>query len=479
MRLISALIVFVLAPTCVLAQTTVIRNNPCPRFGAGSTVRNPPNLFSRNGTLTVNLSYNTGMDSEGRTLFCFATPDGKESPTLHVHPGDHLIVHVKNNLPAPTSASEMQMTTSASDQCGAATMNASSVNIHYHGTNTSPTCHQDEVIHTVINSGESFTYNVAFPADEPPGLYWYHPHIHGMAEAAVQGGASGAIIVQGLEKVQPAVAGLRQRILVLRDQHVAGNPNPGGPNNVPSWDLSLNYIPIPFPDYTPAVIRMKPMERQLWRVVNASADTIVDLQLQFDGQPQTLQVVGLDGVPTGSQDGARRGKIVETTDILLAPAARAEFIVTGPSSTVKNAALLTLNVDTGPIGDNDPQRPLATIQTSNGGHEQATNEAEEPDLEMPAVSGAPGPQRFEGLANATPTAQRTLYFSEVLSDPKNPLSPTNFFITVDGATPELFFPTILRPSSPRREQWKTGPSRTGPGNFMNSIFIRFTSCCWR
>ena len=440
MRLISALIVFVLAPTCVLAQTTVIRNNPCPRFGAGSTVRNPPNLFSRNGTLTVNLSYNTGMDSEGRTLFCFATQDGKESPTLHVHPGDHLIVHVKNNLPAPTSASEMQMTTSASDQCGAATMNASSVNIHYHGTNTSPTCHQDEVIHTVINSGESFTYNVAFPADEPPGLYWYHPHIHGMAEAAVQGGASGAIIVQGLEKVQPAVAGLRQRILVIRDQHVAGNPNPGGPNNVPSWDLSLNYIPILYPDYTPAVIRMKPREKQLWRVVNASADTIVDLQLQFDGQPQTLQVVGLDGVPTGSQDGARRGKIVETTDILLAPAARAEFIVTGPSSTVKNAALLTLNVDTGPIGDNDPQRPLATIQTSNGGHEQATNEAEEPDLEMPAVSGAPGPQRFEGLANATPTAQRTLYFSEVLSDPKNPLSPTNFFITVDGATPELFNP---------------------------------------
>ena len=106
MRLLSAAIVFVFAPTCVLAQTTVIRNNPCPRFGAGNTVRNPPNLFSRNGTLTVNLSYNTGMDSEGRTLFCFATQDGKESPTLHVHPGDHLIVHVKNNLPAPASSSD-------------------------------------------------------------------------------------------------------------------------------------------------------------------------------------------------------------------------------------------------------------------------------------------------------------------------------------------------------------------------------------
>jgi len=433
-------VVFVVAPTCVSGQTTVIGDNPCPRFTANSAVQNPPNLFSRNGALTVNLSYNTSVDSEGRTLFCFETADGKESPTLHVHPGDHLIVHVKNNLPVPASASEMQMTTSASDQCGAATMDASSVNIHYHGTNTSPTCHQDEVIHTVINSGESFTYNVAFPADEPPGLYWYHPHIHGMAEAAVQGGASGAIIVEGLEKVQLAVAGLRQRILVIRDQNVAGKPNPGGPNNVPSWDLSLNYIPIPFPDYTPAVIRMKAGEKQFWRVVNASADTIVDLQLQFDGQPQTLQVVGLDGVPTGSQDGTRRGKIVKMTDILLAPAARAEFIVTGPSSSVKNATLLTLNVDTGPIGDTDPQRPLATIQTNGGTKQHTRDDADEPDLTMPAVSGAAGPQRFEGLASATPTAQRTLYFSEVLSDPSNPLSPTNFFITVDGATPELFNP---------------------------------------
>ncbi len=439
-RLLFAAIVFVVAPTCVSAQTTAVNNNPCPRFDAGGTLQDPPNLFSRHGALTVNLSYNTSVDSEGRTLFCFATPDGQESPTLHVHPGDHLIVHVKNNLPAPASSSEMRMTTSASEQCGAATMDASSVNIHYHGTNTSPTCHQDEVLHTVINSGESFTYDVGFPADEPPGLYWYHPHIHGMAEAAVQGGASGAIIVEGLPEVQPAVAGLRQRVLVIRDQNVAGNPNPGGPNNVPSWDLSLNYVPIAFPDYTPAIIRMRPGESQLWRVLNASADTIIDLQLQFDGQPQTLQVVGLDGVPTGSQDGTRRGQIVKMTDILLAPAARAEFIVTGPSSTVKNATLLTLNVDTGPIGDNDPQRPLATIEASNGGHDQAMDYAEEPGLTMPAVSGTLGPQRFEGLGSAAVTARRTLYFSEVLSDPANPLSPTNFFITVDGATPALFSP---------------------------------------
>ncbi len=72
-------------------------------------------------------------------------------------------------------------------------------------------------------------------------------------------------------------------------------------------------------------------------------------------------MVGLDGVPTGSQDGTRQGKIVNMTDILIPTAARAEFIVTGPSKSVKNATLVTLNVDTGPIGDFDPNRPLATL----------------------------------------------------------------------------------------------------------------------
>ena len=71
--------------------------------------------------------------------------------------------------------------------------------------------------------------------------------------------------------------------------------------------MSLNYIPILYPNFTPAVIEMKPGRRELWRVANASADTIIDLQLQYDGAAQPLQVVALDGVPTGSQDGTMQG----------------------------------------------------------------------------------------------------------------------------------------------------------------------------
>ena len=47
--------------------------------------------------------------------------------------------------------------------------------------------------------------------------------------------------------------------------------------------------------------------------------------------------------------------------------------------------------------------------------------------------------RFADLANATPVAQRTFQFSEVLQDPSNPNSPTTFFITLAGQTPTAYY----------------------------------------
>ncbi|MGA2409475.1 MAG: multicopper oxidase domain-containing protein [Candidatus Binataceae bacterium] len=402
--------------------------------------------------LKVNFSYETSVDDNGNTLFCYVLPDGNQSPTLHVRPGDTLVLTLTNNTPVPTSASKlrMQMNTSEDTVCGAESADDSSTNVHFHGTNTSPVCHQDDVIHTLVNAGQSFTYNVVFPKNEPPGLYWYHPHVHGLSEAAVLGGASGAIVVDGIQNVQPAVAGLPQRVLLVRDHLVPGNPTPGG--DVPSWDISLNYIPVPYPDYPPAIIPMKAGAKQLWRLVNACADTILDIQLQYDGVAQPLKIVALDGVPTGSQDGTRHGKIVTKTDILLPPAARAEFIVTAPKKGVQSAILSTQNIDTGPDGDDDPTRPIAAIETpfttASSARPQAFAEASA-DVDkitealpaIPAQLAAPNPQRFEGLAAARPSATRVLYFSEVLSDPNNPNSPTNFYITVDGDTPTLFDPS--------------------------------------
>jgi len=392
----------------------------CPRPAAGSAVERPADLTSKNGVLRVNFDYFTSVDDSGRTLFCFVTNHGDESPTLHVNPGDTLKVTLTNMVTAPVGGPAETMSNTA-DTCGDATMTAASVNMHFHGTNASPKCHSDEVIHTLINSGESFIYTIKIPADEPPGLYWYHPHVHTLAETALLGGASGIIEVMGIANLQPAVAGLPERILVMRDQTVPGTPQQRG-GFPPSWDVSLNYVPVSYPAYTPAIIQTSAGIQEFWRVTNASASTIADLEVKYDGKAQPLQIVALDGVPTGSQDGKRQGTIVTEKDILLPPGGRAEFIVTMPSADVQKAVLLTKDIETGHYGDRDPQRTLATIET--GAAPAALPR-------MPKSSGPVHKQRFEDLADAKATAQRLLYFSEVGG---------NYFITVDGATPVLFDP---------------------------------------
>jgi FtsP/CotA-like multicopper oxidase with cupredoxin domain len=138
-------------------------------------------------------------------------------------------------------------------------------------------------------------------------------------------------------------------------------------------------------------------------------------------------------VPTGSEDGTSEGKTITRDHFLLAPAARVEFILTAPGPSVKKAILLTRNIDTGPDGDNDPERPLASIVTNPSAPEPAV-------ILPPASAPSVAKFRFDGLATAPISIKRKVYFSEVLSDPTNPNSPTNFYITVDGATPTLFNP---------------------------------------
>jgi FtsP/CotA-like multicopper oxidase with cupredoxin domain len=415
--------------------------NACARPAAGSVVSNPPDLFSKNGVLKVDFSYQTRVDADGRNLFCFMTPDGLEDPTLHVNPGDHLIINLMNNTPATNLVLKIDK-----PNCGANTLTASSVNMHFHGTNTSPRCHADQVIKTMVNSGQAFHYDVQFPKDEPPGLYWYHPHAHMLVESALQGGGSGAIEVEGIQNFVPTAAGLTQQFFVMRDQNVAGNPTPGG--DIPSWDITINNIPIAYPAETPAIIQMTAGEPQLWRVSNSSADTILDMQVQYDGVPQTVQIVAFDGVPAGSQDGSTPGTPVPATDVLIPTAGRAEFIVNPPGGGVTTANLITLAINTGPDGDNDPQRTIANIQTmpaaaaaaisttsgsASSPAAQTTASAVSASAKVSANVGAKWPQRFAGLATATSTTSRTFFFSE-----NNPES--QFFITEQGATPVLFDP---------------------------------------
>ncbi|MEO7026734.1 MAG: multicopper oxidase domain-containing protein [Caulobacteraceae bacterium] len=439
-RLLGGLLSAILVASAARAQDRP-KGPPCVRPAAGAAATSPVDLYSQNGVLDVDMVYSSSTDTAGRALYCFVTSDGLESPTLHVKPGDTLDITLTNRVgkPIPPHIPDMGMPMPMGPAaCADQTSNSSSVNIHFHGANTKPACHSDEVIHTVINNGRTFQYRVKFPLNEPPGLYWYHPHIHGISESAVQGGGTGALIVDGIEAYQPIVAGLPERTLVIRDQTVAGSPPPGG--LVPSWDLTLNYVPIAYPSETPAVIDAPPGEREFWRVVNASADTIVDIGVKYDGVLQPLGVVGRDGVPIGSQDGEVQGEVLWSPHILLPAAGRAEFIVTTPPVGVKRAVFVSRRVDTGPGGDNDPPRTLAVLRIADA--------ASGPTARMPALAAAPSPPPlFDRLDAAKINESRLLYFSEQSRPPAGVTRRTrpsesriDFFITVDGATPVLFSP---------------------------------------
>lgn len=446
-RIFTSLVILLLAQMCVMAQVTPTTSsapqpvppvaNPCPRAAAGSVVHNPPALYSSNGVLNVRFSYQHRIDSIGRELFCFMTPSGLENPTLHVKPGDHLVITVTNNTPKGMNPMALNP-----PNCGDTVMNSTSMNIHYHGTNTSPTCHQDEVIKTIINSGQTFRYNVAFPANEPPGLYWYHPHIHGIAEHAVLGGASGALIVDGIQNVQPAVSGLRHRIIVVRDQpqiQGLGEGSGGCVNGVPFQDITVNNVPIDSNQavaggpvtFIPAVLRMEAGEKQFWRVTNSSADTILDLQVQFDGVAQTLQLVGIDAVPVNSQDGTRPAGLISVTNFRLPPASRVEFIVNAPPSTVKLAQFVTNSIGTGANGDCDPTRPIFNIQTVADTALVAASSAGDDRVGTFTALDTRG-QRFAGLATAPIAQERLVFFDEI--------QPTSFFMAVAGQPEKVFDP---------------------------------------
>ena len=390
--------------------------NPCQRAVAGALIQQPPALFSSRGVLSVRFSYQTTTDASGRTLYCLMTPNGLEEPTLHVNPGDTLNITLTNNTPASPIEEAFN-----APNCGADSMTGTSTNIHYHGTNTSAACGADNVVKTLVNSGQTFNYSVTFPPNEPTGLYWYHGHVHGLSEASVQGGASGLIVVDGIQNVQPIVSGLRQRFLVVRDQPTIqqlpqSSPPVPGDVEVPNLDLSTNYVPqnaytdasTGVTTFTPAVLDMKPGETQFWRICNCTSDTILDLQLLFDGAPQRFDVVAIDGVPVNSQDGSQPGQPTPATNFILPPASRVEILAKAPASPSVQAQLVTNYINTGPAGDQDPTRALFTVNLS---HTQQGAAA--PDVFVPqSVALNKGPRMFGGLGNQPISAYRTLYFSE-------------------------------------------------------------------
>lgn len=394
-----------------------------PRPAPGDPISNPVDLFSKNGKLTLDLDLRSVVGDTGFTHYCYVYLNHGvpvEAPTLRLNPGDQLVLNFTNHISAvgrapksrhePMAPMEMGDVKEAElhgDPCLGGMVMDTSTNIHFHGLNIAPVCHQDEVVKTVIpNNGVPFQYSFQIPPNDPPGMYWYHPHAHGFSAPQVYGGAAGALIIEGSNSL---TQGLTERVVTIRRNVDAANDDQG--------QFTVNFEPSNYPRRPLPVINVTAGQKEFWRVLNASTNGFLTLQV-ISPDPQQLQVIGLDGIPTTP---------FYTTTINIPPAGRAEFIVP-PLVAGTESYLVTQGFDTGSIGDHMPAGRLASIAIGAGKNPTQIAHAAPPSTEAP---------RFSGLASVTPRTKRALYFSELNLGTNG---PGQFFITVEGQQPKVFDP---------------------------------------
>src|SRR6267154_4843648 len=142
---------------------------------------------------------------------------------------------------------------------------------------------------------------------------------------------SGAIVIARVERYVPEIARLRERVMIVRGRSIEHDPNAAALRRdveIPAKGCGYEAETVEEIFTVNGALRPRieiaPKERQFWRIVNASADRYLDLQL--DGQ--TFEIVALDGMPLAYHDPKRTTRA--TDHLLVAPAGRVEAIVTGP-----------------------------------------------------------------------------------------------------------------------------------------------------
>lgn len=254
------------------------------------TLEEPPTVRSENGVLQTEFTAgHSDIEFDGRTVNTQVYDGRFVPPTLEVAPGDTIELTLRNDLSNDT-------------------------NMHYHGMNVSPlpsaAGQGDDVFLTVLPGGEIF-YSIDIPPDHPPGLYYYHPHFHGLTESQIGGGMSGGILIDGLLAPFPQLADIRSHLLLLKDLQIDSNGQVAvTPDTGRATQRTVNG------QITPT-IGMRPGEVQLWSVGNIGADIYYHLVLEG----HTLYEI--------ARDGQRHTRLVERQSILLPTSARSQFLVVG------------------------------------------------------------------------------------------------------------------------------------------------------
>jgi FtsP/CotA-like multicopper oxidase with cupredoxin domain len=301
----------------VAAATT-----PPARAQTGDLLVTPHEIRSRNGVLEATLTAAPGPVRLGHTTFSgFLYNNAYLPPVLRARTGDVMRIRFQNSLPADPS------------------------NLHFHGMGVSPRGNSDNVfVH--VHPGNSFDYEVNIPIRDRqgPGLFWYHPHVHGDVAKQVLGGMSGGIVIDGSEQYFPILRDLPERFLFIK--HVAQ-----GPREIISINGQLS-----------PVVAIRPGEVQFWRIAHIGATLFIKFNLA--GIP--LYVIATDGHFLSRPQ--------RLTEFFIGPGQRIDAIVIGPPAG--EYPVRTIPFQNQAWRSPDPAQQIASVVASGGSPAAQATESE-------------------------------------------------------------------------------------------------------
>lgn len=318
------------------------------------------------------------------------------APTLRTHRGERFAIRLVNEISGPAPGATLKASVLA--PCMPAQMPAAKVatysgylnhtiyahtmamkpldvNLHLHGFEGPP--EQENVfLSTLSTPAHACEYDVTIPSTQPPGTYFYHPHVHGMSGPEVAGGLSGMWIV---EPDAPLLSAIEEHEVLLRTQqplvaydaeakkretakldallplaaareralHIVPPLRAYDPFDPPAWP---SFIPLQAGNQrldpggcgfiaepvftvndqdTPATLTVQGGKPQLLRILNALPNGTKYIRMRdASGAAQTLHVVGRDGVPVSSDDRHPLAHYVPMSGVLLGPTMRADILLT-------------------------------------------------------------------------------------------------------------------------------------------------------
>jgi FtsP/CotA-like multicopper oxidase with cupredoxin domain len=404
------------------------------------------------------------VDEEG--TFTPGTASKYVGAQWHVEPGDRLIVDYVNALPK----TDFQPLGNADPS-----MVPQPINLHTHGLAVAPSGNSDNVLLSIPQQ-RSNRYVIDIPVDQYHGLYWYHPHLHGLADAQVYQGLAGLIVVGRADGDYAELDGLPVRPMMIR--YNVAKPNDKGelidasPYDTKGTALAprgpmiytVNGQRAPSIKLNPAdPERGRDAESQVWAFTNitGSASYVVALEEveakdatdpSVVGRPLDLTIVSVDGTPMPAPEVLTGADA--TRGYLLPQGGRVALLVQGASDPSKVVRLVQIENRSG-TGDasayNWPeQRPMGGWRDYSR-DVLAVGYADPSDpgkhVDTPAMLSANYDFEDQALDTAPVDESRTFVYNSVA--PPTELAPNDFPVN-DG-----FFPDnrLDQPRAGTVEEW--------------------------